>query len=183
MWKKIALGLVAAIVLFLIFVATRPSSFRVERSITVEAPPSILFEILTDFKKGQDWSPWEKMDPQMKKTFSGPESGVGATYAWEGNDEVGKGEQKIVHAAPDKIVTDLHFIAPFEAHNKAEYLLSKEGAGTKVTWAIYGPSPFMSKLAGVFMDMDALIGKDFETGLSSLKALAEKEAKAAPAAQ
>jgi uncharacterized protein YndB with AHSA1/START domain len=179
MWKKILAGVLVVIVAFLGFVATRPDSFRVERSIVVQAPPEVLFSIVNDFRNGAKWSPWEKLDPNMKKTFSGPQTGVGSVYEWEGNDEVGKGRQEITLVEPpNKVVSSLHFIKPFEAHNEAEFLFVKEGEGTRVTWAISGPSPFISKLFGVFMDMDKMIGKDFEKGLADLKKLAESQAKA-----
>jgi uncharacterized protein YndB with AHSA1/START domain len=177
MWKKILAVLAVLIVGVLGYAATLPDTFRVERSQTMKAPPAVVFEILTDFRQGKDWSPWEKMDPQMKKTFAGPETGVGSSLMWEGNDDVGKGSQKIVIAdKPSKIVTELHFMEPFEAHNQGEFLIQPDGKGSSVTWAIGGPQPFVSKVMCVFMDMDALIGKDFESGLLSLKTLAEKKA-------
>lgn len=181
MWKKILAGLGVVILGVLAYAATLPNSFRVERSQTIAAPPEVVFDILADFRQGKDWSPWEKRDPQLKQTFTGPATGVGASYAWEGNDEVGKGKQTITVAEkPTKIVTDLHFIEPFEARNQAEYLITSNAGGSEVTWAISGPQPFISKVMCVFMDMDAMIGKDFESGLLSLKTLAEKTAANAP---
>jgi len=177
MWKKILSGLGIVILGVLVYAATLPDTFRVERSQTIAAPPEVVFDILADFRQGKNWSPWDKLDPQMKQTFSGPDTGVGATYSWEGNDEVGKGKQKIIAAdRPSKIVTDLHFIEPFEARNQAEYLIQSNAEGSEVTWAISGPQPYLSKVMCVFMDMDAMIGKDFESGLLSLKTLAEKTA-------
>lgn len=180
MWKKILAGLALIVVAILGYAATLPGTFRVERSQKMDASPEVVFGIVNDFRRGKDWSPWEKLDPQMKKTFSGPETGVGSAYAWEGNDDVGKGSQKIILAeAPSKVVSELHFMEPFEAHNQAEFLIRKEGNGSEITWAISGPQPYISKIMCLFMDMDALIGKDFESGLADLKTLAEKTAAAA----
>lgn len=181
MWKKILVAFVVLLIGLLGYAATLPDTFRVERSEQINAPPEVVFSILSDFRRGKDWAPWDKLDPNMKRTFSGPATGVGATYEWEGNDEVGKGRQEIVVAEPPhKIVTDLHFIEPFDARNKAEYLIEEQADGSRVTWSIYGPQPYISKLMCIFMDMDAIIGKDFETGLADLKRLAEKTAASAP---
>ena len=174
MLKTIALVIVAALAAVLLFAATRPDSFRVERSITIKAPPEKVFPLIEDFRRWPEWSPWEKLDPQMKRTLSGPASGPGAAYAWEGNDKVGAGRMEILSAAPaSKVSIKLDFIKPFEGHNTADFTLQPQGDGTAVNWAMYGPAPFISKLMGLFFSMDQMIGKDFETGLANLKAASE----------
>jgi len=160
----------------LIYAASKPDSFRVQRSASIKAPPEKIFAELDDLHRHGAWSPWEKKDPAMKRTHSGASKGKGAVYEWDGNKDVGKGRMAIVEIVPPtKLVMTLDFIAPFEAHNMAEFVLVPKGDGTTaVTWAIYGPSPFLSKVMGLFLDMDIMIGKEFETGLANLKALAEK---------
>ena len=175
MLKKIALALVLFLGALLIFAAMRPDSFRVERSISIKAPPEKVYALIDDFHRWQAWSPWEKLDPAMKRTHGGPPSGVGATYAWQGNDQVGEGRMEITEAVPASNVTiKLDFIKPFEAHNIAQFALKGEGGSTNVTWAMHGPSPFLTKLMNVFISMDSLVGKDFETGLANMKAAAER---------
>lgn len=171
------LALVAAVVLvgFIAYVASRPGELRVTRRATIAAPPDRIFAQLANLPGWRAWSPWEKKDPAMKRTFAGPESGVGAAYAWEGNKDVGSGRMEITQATPaSKVVIALHFLKPFEARNTAEFTLEPEGNGTRVTWEMSGPANFLSKLMGVFMDMDRMIGKDFEEGLANLKALCEQ---------
>jgi len=158
----------------LIYAATRPDSFRIERSAPIKAPPEKIFAIINDFHKWTAWSPWEKIDPALKRTYSGPQSGMGATYAWEGNKNIGTGRMEIVESAPaSRIVIKLDFFKPFEAHNTAEFKLAPGGDGTTVTWAMFGPSPYMSKLMGIFFNMERMVGGQFERGLANLKALSE----------
>ena len=176
MFKKI-LGVVAVlVVLLLAFAATRPDTFRVERATVVKAPPDKVFAYLQDFQKFGLWSPWEKLDPAMQRTFSGPATGVGAVYAWTGNDQVGAGRMEIKAVEPNaKVNIQLDFLKPFEAHNTTDYILQPNADGTTtVTWAMYGAMPYISKLICMFVSMDALVGKDFELGLANLKAVAEK---------
>ncbi len=175
MVKRIVLGLLAAIALLLLFATTRPDSFRVERSIAIKAEPAKVYALLNDFHHFSSWSPWQSLDPAMKVTHSGAASGQGAVYEWSGNDAVGVGRMEILKTVPPTSVTvKLDFVKPFEAHNTSEYtLVSKEGLSV-VTWAMYGPSPYISKVMGVFVSMDSMIGKDFERGLTALKAVAEK---------
>lgn len=176
MLKKI-LGIVALLLVLLIaLAATRPNTFRVERATTIKAPAEKVFAYLHDFQKFGLWSPWEKLDPEMQRTFSGPPSGVGSVYAWTGNDKVGAGRMEIKAVEPNaKVNIQLDFLKPFESHNTTDYLLKSNADGTTtVTWAMYGPMPFISKLMGIFVSMDAMIGKDFEQGLANLKAAAEK---------
>lgn len=174
MLKIIAIVIVVAIVAVLGFAATRPDSFRVQREIDIKAPPEKVFALIDDFHHWTAWSPWEKLDPAMKRTYGGPANGKGANYAWEGSSKVGAGRMEIVDtASPARIQIQLDFLKPFEAHNTAEFTLKPAGDLTHVTWVMYGPSPFISKVMGLFFSMDAVIGKDFEAGLANLKSAAE----------
>lgn len=174
MLKKIALAIGVLIVIILVYAATRPDSFRVERSAVIEAPPEEIFTHLEDLHQWAAWSPWERKDPAMKRMHSGAARGTGAVYAWDGNDDVGQGSMEVIETIPpSRLVIRLDFIKPFEAHNIVEFALQPEGGSTSVVWSIHGPSPYVSKLMGLFFDMDAMIGKDFEDGLARLKTLAE----------
>lgn len=176
MLKTLALAVVVLIAAVLLFAATRPDSFRVQRSLSIAAPPAKIFPLINDLHAFQTWSPYEKKDPAMKRTHSGPASGPGASYAWDGNKEIGVGSMQITEAvAPDRVTMKLDFLQPFEAHNIVDFTLVPNGYGsTEVTWALHGPSPFVSKLMGLVFDMDKMVGRDFDEGLASLKALAEK---------
>ena len=175
MVKKVLLGLLAAVVLVLIFAATRPDTFRVERSITIKAAPDKVYALLNDFHQFSSWSPWQGLDPAMKVTHSGAASGPGAVYEWSGNSDVGAGRMEILKAEPStRVSVKLDFLQPFEGHNTSEYTLIAAGDDTTVTWAMFGPSPYISKVMGVFVSMDSMIGKDFERGLAKLKVVAEK---------
>ena len=175
MLKIIAIVVGVLIVGVLVLAAMKPDSFSVERSASIKAPPEKIFPLINDFHNWGAWSPWEKMDPAMKRTHSGAASGKGAVYEWEGNSKVGAGRMEILDASPSsKVRIKLDFIKPFEGHNIAEYTLQPQGDATTVTWAMYGPAPFMSKLMQVFVSMDSMIGKDFEAGLANMKAVAEK---------
>lgn len=174
MLKKIGLVLLVLLAALLLFAATRPDSFHVERRIVIQAPAAKIVPLIADFHRWADWSPWEKLDPAMKRSFGGPAAGVGATYAWQGNADVGSGRMEVKSAAPDKVSIQLDFIEPFEGHNTTDFLLAPQGAGTEVRWVMFGPSTFITKLMGVFVSMDSMIGKDFEKGLAQLKAAAEK---------
>ncbi len=175
MLKKIAIVVVVALAALLLFAATRPDSFRVERKATIQAPPEKVYGLLNDFHQWPLWSPWEKIDPAMKRTLGGPSSGVGATYAWEGNKDVGAGRMEIKESTPaSKIHIQLDFMQPFESHNQTDFILTPQGNSTEVTWAMYGPANFMTKLMSVFSSMDGMVGPDFEKGLANMKAMAEK---------
>jgi uncharacterized protein YndB with AHSA1/START domain len=165
----------AALFTFLFVVITKPNNFRMQRSITIKAPAAIVYSHIADFRKWKDWSPWEQLDPSMTRTFSGEASGVGAVYDWQSNGKAGQGRMTIRETAPaHRLLINLDFIKPFPATNSAEFLLQPSGDGTVVTWAMFGPSPFMSKLMGTLMNMDDLVGKDFERGLENLKRLSER---------
>jgi hypothetical protein len=167
--------LVIVVAMVLIYAATRPDTFRIERSATMQAPPDKVFPLINDFHNWANWSPWDKIDPALKRTYSGAASGKGAIYEWEGNKQVGQGRMEILDApAPAKVQIQLDFLKPFEAHNTAEFTLAADGGGTNVTWAMYGRQPFMFKVMSLVMSMDKMIGKDFEKGLASMKELAEK---------
>jgi len=175
MWKTIGIAVVVLVVGVLAFAATRPDDFTVQRSIAIKAEPAKIYPLLVDFRQWPAWSPWEKLDPEMKRTLGGPASGPGATYAWQGSSKVGAGRMEIKEVtAPAQVRIQLDFIKPFEGHNVTDFTLVPRGDTTEVTWLMRGPAPFVSKLMGVFVDMDKMIGKDFETGLANLKAAAEK---------
>jgi len=175
MLKKIAIVIAVLIAGVLIFAATKPDTFSVQRSTSIKAPPEKVFALINDFKRWDAWSPWEKKDPAMKRTWGAVTSGKGATYAWEGNSEVGQGSMEIAESiASSKVALKLDFVKPFEGHNRVDFTLEPKGDVTNVTWAIRGPMPYISKVVSVFCNMDSMIGKDFEAGLASMKAAAEK---------
>ena len=158
----------------LVYAATRPDRFRVERSAEINAAPEKIFPLIAELQAWQSWSPWEGLDPELKRSYSGASGGVGAVYAWEGNRSVGQGRMEITESVqPSRITLKLEFLKPFEAHNAAEFALERHGATTRVTWAMHGPSPFMSKLMGIVINMDRMIGTQFERGLARLKSVAE----------
>jgi uncharacterized protein YndB with AHSA1/START domain len=175
--------IVAVVVVLLVIVvaavlgvaATKPDAFRVERTASIKAPPEKIFALINDLHGWGAWSPYEKKDPAMKRTFSGPASGKGAVYEWDGNKNVGKGRMEITETSPpSRILIKLDFISPFEGHNTAEFTMVPKGDATSVSWAMDGPAPFVSKIMQVFINLDSMIGKDFEEGLANLKTLAEK---------
>jgi len=171
----IAIVLAVAIAIILVLAATKPNTFSVRRIATVKAPPEKIFSLINDFHQWGAWSPYEHKDPAMKRSFGGAESGKGAVYTWEGNKNVGSGRMEILDtSAPTKIVIKLDFFAPFEGHNTAEFTMLPQGDATNVTWLMHGPARFMSKVMQVFMNLDNMIGKDFEAGLANLKRLTEK---------
>ena len=171
----IILLLVVLIVAVLLYAATRPNSFLVQRSTRINAPPQAVWPLLTDFHRWPEWSPWEKLDPAMQRTHSGNAQGVGAIYEWNGNNKVGAGRMEITNAeAHSKVNMKLDFLRPFKSSNVAEYTLANQGGATEVTWTMSGPATFITKLMGVFVSMDKMVGKDFEEGLAKMKTVAEK---------
>jgi uncharacterized protein YndB with AHSA1/START domain len=171
----IAVILAIAIAVVLILAATKPGRFSVRREITVQAPAEKIFPLINDFHQWVAWSPYEHRDPALKRTYSGAESGKGAVYGWEGNNNVGSGRMEILESTtPSKIVIKLDFFKPFEGHNTAEFTMLPQGDATHVSWLMHGPAPFMNKLMQVFMNLDKMIGKDFEAGLVNLKTVTEK---------
>jgi hypothetical protein len=182
MVRRILIGIAALVVLLILVVSTQPSTFHIERSIAMAAPPENAFAQVNDFHAWSAWSPWEKMDPSMKKTFDGASSGVGAMYAWTGNDKVGEGKMTIEKSnAPSLVGIKLEFFKPFAATNKATFTFAPASEGTKVTWAMDGENNFVGKAFSMFMDMDKMVGGDFEKGLAAMKTLAESAPK--PAAE
>ncbi|MEP7383291.1 MAG: SRPBCC family protein [Gemmatimonadota bacterium] len=168
----ILVGLIAVVLLVALL---KPATFRIERFITMAAQASKVFPLINDFHNWGAWSPWERLDPDLKRTYSGAANGAGAIYEWEGTPKVGTGRMEILHAsAPNEARIQLDFYKPFEAHNIAEFTLQPDGDGTRVTWAMYGPNPFMMKVVKVFMNMERVVGKDFERGLQNMKGLAER---------
>lgn len=175
MIKKIALAILVLIAAVLIYAATRPGTLHVERSATINAPAEKIFPLITDFHQWGQWSPYEKIDPAMKRTYSGAAEGKGAVYEWEGNNEVGAGRMEITETSrPTRVTIKLDFTSPLEGHNVAEFVLVPQGATTNVLWTMDGPTPYVGKLLGVFMNMDTMIGGAFDEGLANLKAIAEK---------
>ena len=171
----IAVVVLVVVAGILIYASTKPDTFRVQRTASIKAPPEKIFPLINDFKAWPVWSPYEKKDPAMKRSYGAVTAGKGATYGWEGDKNVGQGSMEILEAAPPrKVVIKLDFLKPFEAHNIGEFILEPKGDTTSVTWAIYGPAPYMSKVISTFVDMDNMIGKDFEQGLASLKTAVEK---------
>ncbi len=166
--------IIGLITLTLAIAASKPDTFSIERVAGIKASPEKIFALINDFHKWSTWSPWEKIDPNMKRTFSGAKSGKGAVYAWEGNKKAGSGRMEITDVKnPSSIIIKLDFIKPFEANNFLEYKLEKSGDSTAVTWKMYGPNTFFGKIMSIFFNMDKLIGKDFETGFANLKAAVE----------
>jgi hypothetical protein len=174
MFKKIAIAIVVLFAALLGYAALQPDTFHVERMATVAAGPERILPLLGDFHRWQAWSPWEKLDPQMKRTFAGAPNGRGAVYEWSGNSNAGAGRMEIVSATASAIAIKLDFLEPFASSNTTSFALQPSSAGTQIIWSMDGPMPYLSKLMCVFVSMDRLIGKDFETGLVQLKAAAEK---------
>jgi uncharacterized protein YndB with AHSA1/START domain len=172
----IVVVLLVAVVGVVALAATKPDSFRVQRSTTIKAAPDRIFARINDFKAWPQWSPYETKDPNMQRTLSGAEAGNGAVYEWRGDKNVGQGRMEITEStAPVQIVIKLDFLKPFEAHNTATFTLVPQGDATEVTWAMDGPSTFLTKVMGVFFNLDKMIGTDFEAGLANLKRLSEQD--------
>lgn len=164
--------LVAAV---LAYAATKPDSFHIQRTTNIKAPPEKIFALINDFHRWEAWSPYEKLDPAMKKAHSGSASGKGAIYSWDGNRNAGKGSVEITDVVPSsKIAMKLDMVSPFEAHNIVEFTLDAKGTSTNVTWAMHGPQPYMAKVVGTVIDCDKMVGGQFDEGLASLKTLAER---------
>ncbi|HKO88523.1 MAG TPA: SRPBCC family protein [Burkholderiales bacterium] len=181
MLKKIFIVVLILVAALLAYAAFQPDSFHVERSLSIQAPPEKIFPLVNELPSWKHWSPYEKKDPAMKRIYTGPSSGKGAGYEWSGDGNVGKGRMEITESVPfTKVLIDLRFVEPFEAHNTASFDFVPQGALTQVTWSIDGPVPYFSKLLSLFIDMDDMIGGDFEKGLKDLKAMAEQRATGIP---
>jgi hypothetical protein len=174
MCKKILLTLAAIIAIVLVLSAFQPSEFRVTRSATIAAPAAVIFPEINDFHRWSAWSPWEKLDPAMKRTFEGPAAGVGAGYGWEGNSDVGSGRMTITESRPAELINiRLEFFKPMPGVCPTEFTFRPEGGATTVTWTMSGTNNYLSKIVCLFMNMDKMIGGDFEKGLAGLKRIAE----------
>lgn len=150
------------------------TTYKVERSATIAAAPAVVYGLLVDFHRWPEWSPWEEIDPNMTRTYSGPESGLGATYAWQGNRKAGEGRMEIIEAdEPNGLTIKLDFLKPFKAQNTTRFALAATGDGTEVTWTMVGAKTLMTKVMGLVKSMDKMIGPDFEKGLAKLKRAAE----------
>lgn len=180
MLKKILIGVAAVLGLLLVVIALQPDTFHVERSISIAAPPEAAFAQVNDFHAWSAWSPWEKLDPAMTRSYEGAPAGVGAKYAWVGNKDVGEGRMTIEQSDPAKIAIKLEFLKPFAATNTATFTFARTPEGNKTTWAMDGNNNFISKAMGLVMDMDKMIGPDFERGLAGIKTAAEAAPKSAP---
>ncbi|MFN0063770.1 MAG: SRPBCC family protein [Myxococcaceae bacterium] len=184
MLKKILLTVAVAIVGLGAFIASRPAAFHIERAATIAAPPDVVFGLVNDFRQWDAWSPWDKRDPNQTRTYSGPQSGVGAGYAWRGNKDVGEGKMTILAAQPnERIDIKLEFIAPMTATNQTVFTFKPEANGTRVTWSLDGENDFMGKAFSVVMNMDKMVGGDFEQGLTNMSVAAQKELAKRAAAQ
>jgi Polyketide cyclase / dehydrase and lipid transport len=174
MLNTILLIVALAVCAVLVYAATKPDAFRVERSIVIQAPADKVFPLLHDFHQWERWSPWEKIDPALQRSYSGASAGVGAIYGWQGNKDIGHGRMEVTEStASSKVVIALHFIKPFEAHNTVEFVLRKDDDATRVIQAMYGPSPYISKLMSLVFSMDKMVGSKYEEGLGNLKSLDE----------
>jgi len=163
--------IVLALIVLLLVAAMQPAAFKIERSAVVAAPPEKVYGLIEDFHQWSKWSPWERLDPSLQRTYSGAEKGTGAKYSWVGNKKVGEGRMTILDCQPpQKVVIKLEFLKPFAATNQAMFMLVPEGAGTRVTWSMTGNRPFMMKAFSLVMNMDKLVGGDFEKGLANMDA-------------
>jgi uncharacterized protein YndB with AHSA1/START domain len=178
MLKIILIALPVVIVVFLVIVALQPSDFSITRSATVAAPPEAVFPHVNDFHKWEAWSPWAKLDPTMKQTYEGAPVGTGARYSWTGDKKVGEGNMTITESKASTIIRiRLEFLRPFAAVNTTEFTFTPEGKQTTVTWSMTGTNNFMAKAFCLFMNMDRMVGRDFEKGLAQMKSVAEADAK------
>jgi len=177
MWKKILIGVSAVVVLLLVTVALQPAEFRCERSAKLPAPPSVVFAQVNNFQNWRAWSPWEPVDPGLTRTYDGPSSGVGSTYSWIGNAEVGEGRMTIIESRPSELIRiRLEFFKPFAATNLTEFTFKPEGDETLMTWTMTGTNGFCGKAMCMLMDMDQMVGSQFEQGLDNLKSVVAKAA-------
>jgi hypothetical protein len=176
MIKKILLGLAVALLALVGFIASRPSAFTVQRSLTMKAKPEYIFPFVNSFYRWADWSPWTDLDPEMKRTYEGPVVGVGSVYAWSGNDKVGEGRMTLEESRKNELIRiKLEFTRPFASTSTTTLTLKPASEGSEVTWTMEGHRDFMGKAASLFLDMDAMLGKDFEAGLAKLRIESESK--------
>jgi uncharacterized protein YndB with AHSA1/START domain len=170
----IGIGVLVLLAMLLLFIATRPAKFRIERSAQMNASSAAVFALLNDFHHWSKWSPWEKLDPAMKKTFSGSASGTGAEYAWAGNNKAGQGHMTMLDSKPnEQLSIKLEFLKPFPATNLTTFKLEPASGGTTVHWIVEGENGFAGKAFALFMNMDKLLGASFEEGLANLNKAAQ----------
>jgi uncharacterized protein YndB with AHSA1/START domain len=177
---RLTIGIAVAVLLLVLMaaIATRPNTFRVERTATIAAPAEVVFGYVNDFHQWTKWSPFEGLDPNLKRTYAGPEAGLGAQYSWAGNSKAGAGSMVITESAPgERVALDLHFTKPMEANNLTEFTFKPAPEGVTVTWAMSGKNTFVTKAMSLVMSMDKMVGPAFEKGLATLKTLSEAEAK------
>ena len=175
MLKWILVGVAAVAAIFAIAVALQPPDFHIERSATMRATAAAAFAQVNDFHNWRAWSPWEKIDPALKRSYEGPQAGAGATYAWQGNKDVGEGRMTILESRPGELVRiKLEFFKPFAATNTAEFTFKPAGDGTAVTWSMSGQNNFLARAICVFVNMDEMVGGQFEQGLAQMKAVVER---------
>lgn len=174
MFKKILLTVLALVAIFVVYVALQPADFRVTRTAKISAAPAAVFAQVNDFHRWDAWSPWAKIDPAMKQTYEGTAAGTGAVYTWAGDSKVGKGRMEVTDSHPGELVRiNLDFLEPFHASNVTDFAFKPEGDQTVVTWSMSGKNNFVAKAMCVFMNMDKMVGGDFEKGLAQLKAVSE----------
>jgi Polyketide cyclase / dehydrase and lipid transport len=174
---NIGIGLLVLLAVLLLFIASRPAKFRIERSAQMSASSAAVFALLNDFHQWGKWSPWEKLDPAMKKTFSGAESGTGAEYAWVGNNKAGEGRMTMLDSKPhEQLSIKLQFLKPFPATNLTTFKLEPAPGGTTVHWIMEGENGFAGKAFALFMNMDKMLGASFEEGLANLNKAAQTSA-------
>ena len=179
MLKFVLLGLLVVVVAFVIIVATRPDNFRVSRSATIAAPPAVIFDRVSNLHKMQEWSPFAKIDPAATMTYTGPESGKEASFAWAGNAQAGEGSMTCTECQPNELLGyRLEFLKPFKGTNQVEFTFKPNGDQTVVTWTMSGTYNFVTKAFSVFMDCEKMCGPMFEKGLAQLKGQSEAEAHA-----
>lgn len=181
MWTIILAIIVLGVLAVLVYASMQPSSFSLRREADIKAAPETIRALIEDFREWRKWSPWEKLDPELKRTLSGAPLGKGSVYEWSGNNKVGQGRMEILESSPSAVKIKLDFHKPMTAHNITDFLLEPRDGGTHVTWVMSGPLNIMMKLMHVFMNMDKMVGKDFERGLASMKQAAETERLAPPA--
>jgi hypothetical protein len=175
MLKAIAIGATVVVGGVLVLAALRPDNFQVRRSASIKAAPEQIFPLINDLQRFNTWNPFEKKDPNVKRSYSGPESGKGAAYAFDGNQDMGKGTLEILDSAPaSKVTMSLHMLEPFEVRNRVDFVLQPKDGMTEVTWAMQGAVPYFAKIIHLFINMDRMVGTEFEAGLANLKTLVEK---------
>ncbi|MCZ8182366.1 MAG: SRPBCC family protein [Beijerinckiaceae bacterium] len=174
-WMFLLLALAGAVLALVLIASRKPDTFRIERRIVLDAGPEAIFPYLDSLESWQLWSPWARKDPAMRTTYGPSRAGTGASMGWDGNGKVGKGNMSIVESRPhEAVVYRLEFEKPFRATNRARFTLKPVDGGTELVWTMEGPAPLVSKIMDLLMNMDRMVGRDFEAGLANLRALVER---------